>query len=95
MQGNPKPLKEIILEFCKNYGYFDEIIKKKIIETWESINDKIILRNTKIIKYENKVLSIKTSSPSWRVELLSRKETLIELINKEIGDKVVNKLIIR
>lgn len=95
MGSKPIQLNEIIEEFCKTYGFYDGIIKKRILENWETIIGPVISNNAKIIKYQNNTLYIKTNSSIWKTELLSKKNEIIDLVNKAIGEKIVQKLVIK
>lgn len=94
MSSKPKQLNEILEDFCKTNGFYEGIIKKRIVENWEAIIGPIISKNAKIIKYQNNILYIKTTSSIWKTELLSRKEEIIDLVNKAIGEKIIGKLVI-
>jgi len=56
----------------------------KIFSSWEKIVGSSIKKHTKIKNYYKGVLTIQTSTPVWRNELLFQKKEIIYKINKKL-----------
>ena len=63
----------------KKYFIYDQI--KQI---WNDKIDKQIKQNTEIINYNNYVVIIKTTTPTWKTELGFQKTELLKIINENL-----------
>ena len=63
----------------KKYFIYDQI--KQI---WNNKIDKQIQQNTEIINYNNYVIIIKTTTPTWKTELGFQKKELLKIINDNL-----------
>ena len=59
-----------------------ENIRRDMKVLTDNVNT-IIAKNAQPVKYKNKTLTIKTTTPSWKQELLLIKTQIIEKINKK------------
>ena len=79
----PKPIKDILSDILKGNN-FKEINETISISTaWTNIVGKTISQNTEIKSIKNGKITIKTSSPIWRNELIFQKEDLLDRLKKE------------
>ena len=79
-------LKEI-LENYLNGESFKEINETITLENaWKEVVGNLINKNTQIISFKNKTLTVKTTTPVWRNELFLQKPK----INKYISDIRMN-----
>jgi len=83
-------LSQAIEEFFRKAGYEREFFQGKLINDWGNIVGKMIADNSKIVKFDGTVLTIKTNSSVWKNELYYRKNEIIEMINKKYKMKLVS-----
>ena len=86
-----KVLDEIIHSKALNKG----LINAKVRQLWPSLMGENIDRYTKKIIVRNKTLIISLSSAPLREELTYGKEKIVKMINKELGRKLIEKIIFR
>ena len=85
-------LKNILKNYLEGKN-FKEINETISIETiWKDVVGKLISKNTDIISFKNKTLTIKTKTPVWRNELSFQKNNILEKIQKKISKNKINKI---
>jgi len=89
-----KPLKEFVDKLLRAYGYQDQLDEIDLINKYEELVGKMISNHTKEVYLKNKIFYIKLDSAALKQELSYAKEDLIHKLNKSIGRRVVEKLVI-
>lgn len=90
-----KPLKKTIDKLLRAYGYQDQLDELEIIKVYEDLVGHLFANHTQKIGFKNKILYIKLDSASLKQELNYVKEGLVEKINRSLGRKVVEKIVIK
>lgn len=67
----------------------------KVQKLWEETMGSNVNSYTKEINLKNKTLYVSLSSSVLRQELSYGKQKIVDLINKEIGDKIITKVVLR
>lgn len=67
----------------------------KIRDVWNSQMGPAIEKYTTQIKLKNSVLYVQLSSSVLREELSYGREKIIRIMNEEMGEEVINKLVLR
>lgn len=67
----------------------------KIRDVWNNQMGPAIEKYTTQIKLKNNVLYVQLSSSVLREELSYGKEKIIRIMNEEMGEEVINKLVLR
>jgi predicted nucleic acid-binding Zn ribbon protein len=93
--NNEQILKEVIKEFMNSFNIKDKITEVHINESWEMIMGKVISRHTINIYLKEKTLFITLDSAALRQELSYAKTKMINMLNKELGGKVIDEIILR
>jgi len=93
-ESNEHTLKDAIEKLIKTYRLESGMNENKIINSWEKITGKIIAKHTEKIYFKEKKLFLKLDSPALKNELSFAREKLITLINKEVGQDVVNEIVL-
>ena len=86
---------EVIQELIKAYRWKDDLDLVKLEKTWEGIVGKVIARHTQKLTLKNKILYINIDSSVIRNELMYARTKLIDTINKELGGRVVEDIVLR
>lgn len=92
---NPKPINKIILEYIESKNLTEKYSVSSIPIYWDSVVGELIASKTRVQKFEDGKLYIYSSSSIWKAEILLRKQTIIDDLNKKIGKKLVKELIIK
>jgi predicted nucleic acid-binding Zn ribbon protein len=84
-----------IEEFLDKNRLKEGVAKCQIASIWAEVVGKPIARYTKRTVLNNKKLTVYTSSPIVRKELMMLKTEILEQINKKIGKELVQEIDIR
>ena len=90
-----KPLKKTIDQLLRAYGYQDQLDELEIVKIYEELVGKMFANHTQKIGFKNKKLYVKLDSASLKQELSYVKEGLVEKINRKLGRRVVEQIIIK
>ena len=85
-------LKKILKNYLQGTNFKeinDTITLEKI---WKETVGNPINKNTEIISFKNKILTIKASSPVWRNELCLQKKIILEKIKKNTTQTKINEI---
>jgi predicted nucleic acid-binding Zn ribbon protein len=92
---NEQSLKEVLNELIDSLHVGDKINELQISESWEKIMGKLIARHTVSLFLKNKTLYITLNSAALRQELSYAKAKMIKMLNKELGSKLIEDIVIR
>jgi|TARA_B110000196_G_scaffold78479_1_gene67205 hypothetical protein len=67
----------------------------KVQKLWQETMGSNVNSYTKEITLKNKTLYVSLSSSVLRQELSYGKQKIVDLINKEIGDEIITKIVLR
>ncbi len=90
-----KPLKKTIDKLLRAYGYQDQLDELEIIKIYENLVGQLFANHTQKVGFKNKILYVKLDSASLKQELSYVKEGLVEKINRELGRRVVEKIVVK
>ena len=85
-------LRSAINHFLKNNGLAKGVNQQNAILIWEEIVGKTIASNTTAEKVEHGTLTVKTTTPAWRQELLFKKRDIIEKLNAKLGKNTIREI---
>lgn len=68
--------------------------KLKVEEAWEKLMGRGVTSYTESVQLQNKTLIIRLTSSVLREELSYGKDKIIEMLNDEMGEQVVHKLML-
>jgi predicted nucleic acid-binding Zn ribbon protein len=94
MSSNFFSLGDAINEYLKASGMDVKLAQNKAISSWENVMGKMIANHTLDISIKDKTLFIKLDSSVLREELSFAKEKIKDLLNKEAGMRVIEKVVI-
>ena len=86
---------EAIAEFLEKNRLKEGVTKCQIAGIWAEVVGKPIARYTKRTELNNKKLTVNTSSPIVRKELMMLKSEILEQINLKIGQNLVKEIEIK
>ena len=84
-----------IEEFLEKNRLREGVVKYQIAGIWRDTVGTAIARYTKRTELNNKKLTVYTSSPIVRKELMMLKTEILEQINKKIGQDLVKEIDIK
>lgn len=87
------PLKDAIEAFLKAYNLKNKFNETYLVAFWERMMGPSIAKHTQSIYVRDRKLFLKLDSAPLRQELYMAQSKLIELINKDIGERVVDEVV--
>lgn len=91
----PNPISEVLQSLVHRKGWQDQYYQAKLDNKWAEIVGEKIAHETAVDSLKEGILTIRTTTSTWRTELTMRAEQLIEKINEELRTDVVEKIVIR
>jgi hypothetical protein len=85
---------DLMQDFIKENNLTKGIQKVKVEEIWSALMGPGIVNYTESVELKNSTLFVRLSSSVLREELSYGKEKIIKMINEEIGEEVVVKLML-
>lgn len=87
-------VKDLMKSFIKENNLSKGMQKLKIEEAWVKLMGQGVASYTDSVQLQNKTLVIKLNSSVLREELSYGKEKIIKMLNDEMGEQVVNRLML-
>ena len=87
-------LKQLMQSFIKENNLSKGMQKIKIEEAWHKLMGKGVTSYTQSVQLQKKTLIIRLTSSVLREELTYGKEKIIKMLNEEVGDEVISKLLL-
>lgn len=87
-------IKDLMKSFIKENNLSKGMQKLKIEEVWEKLMGPGVVSYTEQVQLQNRTLIIKLTSSVLREELSYGKEKIVKMINQEMGEDLVSKLML-
>ena len=87
-------IEDLMQNFIKENNLSKGMQKIKVEETWHKMMGPGVATHTTSVKLQNKTLIIHLNSSVLREELSYGKEKIIKMMNVEIGEEVISKLML-
>lgn len=87
-------IEDLMQLFIKENNLTKGMQKIKIEETWIKMMGPGVATHTTAVKLQNKTLVIQLNSSVLREELSYGKDKIIKMMNEEIGEEVISKLVL-
>lgn len=95
MSGHDHSLKEVIEELLKVYRLDTKLEEVSLINSWEKVVGKMISNHTLDLKVVNRVLFVKVDTAALRHELHMERSKIASKLNKKVGKKVIDEIVLR
>jgi predicted nucleic acid-binding Zn ribbon protein len=93
-ENNSFSIEDLMQLFIKENNLTKGIQKIKIEETWNKMMGQGVATHTTSVKLQNKTLVIHLTSSVLREELSYGKDKIMKMMNEEIGEEVISKLML-
>ena len=87
-------IQDLMKSFIKENNLSKGMQKIKVEETWIKMMGPGVATHTTSVKLQNKTLIIQLKSSVLREELSYGKDKIIRMLNEELGDNLITKLIL-
>jgi len=85
-------LKAAINSLLKAAGLDAGVAQNKALLVWDEVVGVKVSENTTPEKVEAGTLYIKASNPTWRQELMFKKDDILKKLNKKLGEKTIKEI---
>lgn len=93
-ENESNPIKDLMRSFIKENNLSKGMQKLQIEEAWAKLMGQGVVSYTDSVQLQNKTLIVKLSSSVLREELSYGKVKIIKMINEEMGEELVSKLLL-
>jgi predicted nucleic acid-binding Zn ribbon protein len=93
-ENNSYSIEDLMQLFIKENNLTKGMQKIKIEETWNKMMGQGVATHTTSVKLQNKTLVIHLTSSVLREELSYGKDKIVKMMNEEIGEDVISKLLL-
>lgn len=93
-ENESNPIKDLMKSFIKENNLTKGMQKMQIEEVWAKLMGQGVISYTEQVQLQNKTLIIRLNSSVLREELSYGKEKIIKMINEEMGEELVSKLML-
>ena len=87
-------VKDLMQRFIKENNLSKGMQKIKVEETWIKMMGPGVATHTTSVRLQNSTLFIQLSSSVLREELSYGKEKIVKMMNEELGDEIISKLML-
>jgi predicted nucleic acid-binding Zn ribbon protein len=87
-------IEDLMQSFIKENNLSKGMQKMKVEETWIKMMGPGVATHTTSVRLQNKTLIIQLTSSVLREELSYGKEKIIKMMNEEIGEEIIGKLML-
>lgn len=95
MSKKEKPLKQVINQLLRAYGYQDMLDEIALMEAYDEVVGKMFVNHTVKKFYKNRILFVQLDSAALKQELSYMKTPLILKINQLLGRKIIEDIVIK
>ena len=91
---NEQSLKQVIQDLIDTYRIRGKLNEAKLVGSWEKVMGKTIANRTTELFIRDKTLYIRLISSPLKQEMHFARAKVIEMMNKEVGEEVINNIVI-
>tara|TARA_R110000787_G_scaffold11253_8_gene37592 strand:+ start:390 stop:686 length:297 start_codon:yes stop_codon:yes gene_type:complete len=93
-ENESNPIKDLMQSFIKENNLTKGMQKIKVEEAWQKLMGQGVVSYTQSVQLQNTTLIIRLTSSVLREELSYGKDKIIKMMNEEMGEEVVTKLML-
>ncbi len=87
-------IEDLMKSFIKENNLSKGMQKIKVEETWNKMMGPGVATHTTSVRLQNKTLIVQLTSSVLREELSYGKDKIIKMMNEELDDEIINKLML-
>ena len=94
-RSKTQKIEELVKIILKEQGLDVKLKELELIKTWEKVIGKNVSNATTNLYVKNRKLFVEVRSSIVRNELMLIKTGLIQALNKEVGEKIIDDIVVR
>jgi predicted nucleic acid-binding Zn ribbon protein len=87
-----KPLSEVLNQFLRREGLEMPLLQKRLVDNWDDIVGKTVVRYTGEKFIRNQTLMVKITNPALRADLSMMRSQLVKRLNDSVGSMVITEI---
>lgn len=91
----PKPLKDLIRNYLKDFPEKKRLKKGMILSLWPVVVGEAIARQSENLHFEGDKLIVNVRDTMWRHELHMQRYAIMKKLNKEVQEEIIREIIVR
>lgn len=91
-KNNQSSLGDAIDAYLRKNGLHERVKVEGVIAEWGRIMGTAIAENTEKVWYKDRILYIQIGNPVWKNELSLAKTKIKDIVNREIGEQIVQEV---
>lgn len=92
--SNSQSIKEVLENYVRAFKFSDKLTEVKIQECWEKLMGVAIAKHTTKLEIRKNVLYVLIDNSALRSELSFAKQKIADAINKTLGKKIIDEVVI-
>ncbi|MDE5421242.1 DUF721 domain-containing protein [Ancylomarina sp. DW003] len=94
-RSKTQKIEELVKLVLKEQGLDTKLKELELIKAWENVIGKNVANATTNLYIKNRKLFVQVRSSIVRNELMLIKTGLIQALNKEVGDNIIDDIVVR
>ena len=94
-RSKTQKIEELVKTILREQGLDVKLKELELIKTWEKVIGKNVANATTDLYIKNRKLFVQVRSSIVRSELMLIKTGLIQALNKEVGEKIIDDIVVR
>lgn len=87
-----KPLSEVLNQFLRREGLEMPLLQKRLVDNWDDIVGKTVVRYTGEKFIRNQTLMVKITNPALRADLSMMRSQLVKRLNDSVGSMAITEI---
>ena len=88
-------LKDVLKQFLKTYRLEEKLVGVQVRASWEKLMGTTIAKHTVDIYIKQRKLYVSFDSAALRTELSYAKEKVKKMLNEELGEELIDEVVLR
>lgn len=90
-----KSLTDLLGSVIKQYGLEHAMVRQQMPKIWAEVVGERIAKISTVRSFENGVLRVHVSEPTWRTEVTLRREEIRNKMNTRIGSEEITEIMLK
>ena len=83
-----KELKDVLMRTLRAQGLETPLLQRRLVLAWPEVAGEMVAAYTDGAYIYNQTLYVRLTNPALRADLSMRRQELVELLNKKVGNQV-------
>lgn len=85
-----KSVADVLQQLLREEGLETPLQQKRLIDSWETVTERIVARYTTEKFIQNQTLYVKIVNPALRQDLAMMRQQLVKRLNEQVGSFIIS-----